>query len=391
MAKITLGITGSIAVQKTPILVKKLLDLGHEIFIVMTKSASVFGYDAELEQLVGADHFYTHEITTEVGESINHIYLAQEVDLLAIIPATYNSINKYALGLADDLLSSIVAAKTVPFLLAPAMNTKMYENSIVQKSLEEHRKAQAIIIPPAYGMLACGVEGIGRLAEIDVIVQEIQHVLEKKTPLQGKHVLISAGPTRVYIDPIRYISNTSSGQMGLSLALAAEKMGATVTLVIGPNKLSIPTTITTRPVETPEEMLFEMEREFPTADYVFMSAAVSDYKPKERLAKKLKKGADVFSLELVRSVDILQTLGQSKTHQCLIGFAAEDENHLENAKDKLVRKNLDFILLNDLAHFDKKENQLTLVGKTGVVTTFDKQEKTTVAEEILATIVGVRS
>lgn len=387
MAKITLGVTGSVAVQKIPQLIRLLQERGHELFVVMTKSAGAFGFNEEIEGLVGSDHFYDYHITDEATDAITHIYLAQEVDLLAIIPATFNSINKYALGIADDLLGSIVAARTVKMVIAPAMNTFMYQKPVLQRSMRALYEEEVGFIYPATGMLACGYEGIGKLAPLDELVYGIEMHLQAGERLKGKKVLISSGTTRVYLDPIRYIANTSSGKMGYELARQAKLMGADVTLVNGPNQMPKIYGITYVDVETPEQMHQAMLNAFADSDYVFMSAAVSDYKPKEISDSKIKKADDDLQLELARSIDILKDLGSKKTTQKLIGFAAEDRNHEVNAQNKLVKKNLDYIVLNDLSHFGSDENAVKIIDKANNIVEVKQAAKAAVAQKIIETVI----
>ncbi|GBU11374.1 phosphopantothenoylcysteine decarboxylase [Erysipelotrichaceae bacterium] len=390
MAKITLGVTGSIAVTKIAHLIKCLQDLNHEIYVIMTKNAMVFDENAAIATLVGSDHFYTYEITMEKNAVITHIALAQEVDLLAIIPATYNSINKFALGIADDLLGSVFAAADVPILIAPAMNTHMYNKPIVRLHLAQLRSAGVHIIEPEYGLLACGVTGIGRLANNDVLIQKILELLPTKKQLLGKKVVISAGPTRVYIDPIRYITNTSTGKMGIALAEAALSAGADVCLVLGPTTQTVSSKIRVIAVETPEQMATALFNEYIACDYLFMAAAVSDYRPLHFSPTKIKKQADIFDLKLTASQDILLELGKRKKGQCLVGFAAEDSDHLKNATRKLISKNLDFILINDLENFKKDTNTLTLLDVNGNSQEFPQLQKMLVAPLILNHIIKKR-
>lgn len=359
--RLTLIVTGSIAVVKIAKLCQLLLTTGqYELKCVVSEHAQQLFDITELSSVIGEENIYTDFFDESTG--VTHIDLAQQTDAVIVVPASYNIVGKMANGIADDLASTVLAAANQPVLFVPAMNTVMYENPIFQANQKTLESFAHQFMTPTTGMLKCGVEGIGRLPEPEAIVAEIHGFLAQR-PLSLKRVLITAGPTRVYLDPIRYISNTSSGTLGYELAREAKRLGAQVTLVLGPSALGDLPGVDTVRVETPEEMFCACEAEFAYSDVVIMSAAVSDYKPKTVATKKIKKAGETLTLDLERSIDILATLGQHKVHQLLVGFAAESENHIENARGKLVRKNADVIIANDVANFNAQLHQATVVTR----------------------------
>ena len=363
--QLTIIITGSIAVVKVADICQRLLQTGeYDLKCVVSEHAQQLFDLSELTTIIGENQLYTDFFDESTG--VTHIDLAQQTDAIIVLPASYNIIGKMANGIADDLASTVLAAASQNVLFIPAMNTVMYENPIFQENQRKLEQLGHQFMPPVSGMLKCGVEGIGRLPEPVAIVTEIARFLAQR-PLSRKRVLITAGPTRVYLDPIRYISNTSSGTMGYELAREAQRLGAQVTLVLGPSALGDLPGVEMIRVETPQEMYEACEKEFAYSDVVIMNAAVSDYKPKTVATKKIKKAGETLILELERSIDILATLGQQKVHQLLVGFAAESENHLENARGKLVRKNADVIIANDVAHFRAELHQATIVTRTKTV------------------------
>lgn len=357
--RLTLVVTGSIAVVKIARLCQLLQATGaYELKCVVSAHAQMLFPLPELAAVIGDENIYTDFFDESTG--VTHIDLAQQTDAVIVVPASYNIVGKMANGIADDLASTVLAAAKQPVLFVPAMNTVMYENPIFQANQKYLASFGHQFMTPATGMLKCGVEGIGRLPEPEAIVAEIDRFLAKR-PLSRKRVLITAGPTRVYIDPIRYLSNTSSGTLGYELAREAQRLGAQVTLVLGPSALGDLPGVNIVRVETPDEMFVACKAEFAYSDVVIMSAAVSDYKPKTVAEKKIKKAGETLTLELERSVDILATLGQHKVHQLLVGFAAESEHHIANAREKLIRKNADVIIANDVANFNAQLHQATIV------------------------------
>lgn len=359
---ITMIITGSVAAIKLPQLIHGLQTAKKlKIQCVVSQAAQTLVALSDIEALVGADNVYTDFFDESTG--VTHIDLAQQTDAIIVVPASYNIIGKMANGIADDLASTVLAATNRPVLFVPAMNTVMYENPLFQANQAKLEALGHQFMTPEVGMLRCGVEGIGRLPQLAIITDRIEQLLARY-PLSRQRVLITAGPTRVYIDPIRYITNTSSGTMGYELAREAQRLGAQVTLVLGPANLPDLAGVKLVRVETPGQMYTACEAEFALSDVVIMSAAVSDYKPKTVSTKKIKKAGDTLTLELERSVDILATLGAKKVHQLLVGFAAESENHLENALGKLKRKNADVIIANDVSNFNAAFHEATLVTAT---------------------------
>ena len=311
----------------------------------------------------------THEpvavgLFDDPADPIHHISLAQEADVFIIAPATANVIAKLAAGIADDLLTTTALTCTCPILVAPAMNVHMYENAITQANIATLRQRGIEIIEPDDGYLACGDTGKGRLADPEMLAEATLATLNRPQDLAGKKILITAGPTREAIDPVRYISNNSSGKSGYALAEAAAKRGAHVTLVSGPVSLTPPPGVTLISVTTAQEMLAACETPFQTADIAIFSAAVADLRPAHTADTKLKKGINddtLHHLTLVKNPDIIATLGATKQDQVVIGYAAETEDVITNAQAKLSKKHADLIIANDVSHgkaFDKDENQV---------------------------------
>ena len=321
-----------------------------------------------------------------------HISLADLADLLVVAPATANIVGKIANGIADDALSTVAISVHCPILLAPAMNSHMYQNIFVEKNLQKLRENNIGLIEPASGLLACGHEGVGRLEEVGVILERIANVLVIKRDLVGKKVIVTAGPTREYIDPIRFITNRSSGRMGYAIAETAKARGANVILISGKTHLSPPVDVEFLQVETTTEMRKAILDNFDSADVVIMSAAVSDYRPSEYSSVKIKKVEQKMTISLNRNVDILSDLGDRKgPDQILVGFAAETTDILQNAQQKLVGKNLDLIIANDVsaegAGFDVDTNIVSVLDSGGQCDQFPLMSKHDVADQILNRIV----
>ncbi len=315
---------------------------------------------------------------------------------MLIAPATANIIGKVANGIADDMLSTtIMAASKAKVIFAPAMNTNMYQNKIVQNNIEKLKNFDYDFIEPASGRLACGDVGIGKLADVNTIVEKVLSELnDKKKDLEGKKVLISAGPTIAPIDPVRYITNRSTGKMGYSIAKEAKDRGAEVVLVSGPTNLNPPKDVKIINIKTNEEMKNEIFKYFDWADIVIKSAAVADYKPKEYSTEKIKKGEGDLNLSLTRDNDILKSLGEIKTHQVLVGFAAESNDVLKNADKKLKNKNLDFIVANDITAsdtgFGSDDNKVVILSKNNEKLELEKMSKIEVASNIFDMILKKR-
>ncbi|KRG13523.1 bifunctional phosphopantothenoylcysteine decarboxylase/phosphopantothenate--cysteine ligase CoaBC [Lederbergia galactosidilytica] len=362
---ILLGVTGGIACYKAAALTSKLVQSGYSVKVMMTRSATKFVSPLTFQAL-SRNEVYTDTFIENNPEVIAHIDLADWADLALIAPATANMIAKLAHGLADDMVSTTLLATTAPVWIAPAMNVHMYDHPAVKKNIHILNEFGHRFIEPGEGYLACGYVGKGRLEEPEKIVEHIhRHFSEQAQSLKGKKVLITAGPTKESIDPVRYFTNHSSGKMGYALAEEAEKMGAEVVLISGPSNLPVPTGVKFISIETAEEMYEQVLKYFPSADIVIKSAAVADYRPKQTFQQKIKKKDGNFIIEFERTNDILMELGKRKEHQYLVGFAAETEKLEEHALGKLERKNADMIIANDImtkgAGFSADTNIVTIV------------------------------
>ncbi len=383
--KVVLGITGGIAAYKAADLASWLTKNGADVHTAMTKNACEFITPLTLQSLtnrpVALDIFATGPYWQVV-----HIALVENADLMVIVPATANFIAKAANGIADDLLSSSLLAAVCPVVFVPAMNVNMYENPATQANIEILRNRGFAIIEPAVGRLACGTEGKGRLPEISVIQKAITEILLPKQDLLAKKVLITAGPTKEPIDPVRYITNRSSGKMGYAIAEAAKKRGAEVILVSGAVNLAPPRGVNFIPVETALEMRTKVFEQYNNVDVVIKAAAVADYAVACTAKEKIKKTDKRLVLELVKNPDILLELGELKQKQILVGFAAETNNLLEHALVKIKAKNLDMIVANDVsaegAGFDCATNIVTMINKDGSMLELPKLSKAEVADAI---------
>lgn len=383
---IVIGITGGIAVYKVVDVVSRLKKLNANIFIIMTKNATEFVTPLTFRSLslnvIVTDMF--HEPTTF---DVEHISLAQKADLFLIAPATANIIGKISNGIADDMLSTVVMATKAPVWIAPAMNTGMYINPIVQRNIKDLSELGYNFIEPDSGRLACGDLGIGKLATPERIVEEITNALLIKKDLVGKKVLVTAGPTRELIDPVRYITNFSSGKMGYEIAKEARDRGADVTLVSGPVNLEKPTGINVISIVTAKEMYEEVINYFDESDIIIKAAAVADYTPSDYSKEKIKKSDKDLFISLKRTKDIAKEIGSIKNNKIIVGFAAESENVIENAKKKIVKKNFDFIVCNDISKsdigFGSDSNIISIIDKDGIVNTYEKMLKSEVAKIII--------
>ncbi len=391
---VVIGVTGGIAVYKALDVISALRKKDIEVHVIMTESASKFVNPLTF-QSISQNMVVTDMFAEPKAWEIQHISLAQKADLMLIAPATANVIGKISNGIADDMLSTTVMATKAKVLIAPAMNTNMYQNPIVQNNISKLKDFGYKFIEPASGRLACGDIGIGKLADVNTIVERVIEELEdKEQDLLGKKVLVSAGPTIAPIDPVRYITNRSTGKMGYAIAKEARDRGAEVILVSGPTNLEPPKNVKIINIKTNEEMKKEILQNFKWADIVIKSAAVADYKPKEYSKEKIKKGEGDLNICLTRDNDILKFLGEIKTHQVLVGFAAESDNVLENAERKLKNKNLDFIVANDITSsdtgFGSEDNKVVILSKNNEKLELEKMSKKEVASNIFDMILEKR-
>jgi phosphopantothenoylcysteine decarboxylase / phosphopantothenate---cysteine ligase len=389
-----IGITGGIASYKIADLVSKLKKEDFDVIVMMTEGATKFITPLTIKTLSG------REVVTDLWSDsrewkVQHIGVAEELDLLVIAPATANFIAKMAHGLADDLLSTVVLANTAPVLVVPSMNTNMYDNLAVQNNLRIIREYGAVVLEPASGQLACGVTGKGRLPEVDEIYQQIIRILKPKNDLVNKKVMVNAGSTCEDIDPVRFITNRSTGKMGYEIARAAAMRGAEVILVSGPSQLQVPEDVEFIMVRSAEEMCQVMLQRQPECDIIIGAAAVGDFRSAtvaEQKIKKSAKNARQLTLKLVQNPDILKELGKRKQDKVImVGFAAETEQVLENARKKMTAKNLDLIVANDVtmegAGFAADTNIVSIIDKQGRVVTLPKMSKDEVAQAIMDCVV----
>lgn len=393
---ILLGITGGIAAYKTTFLVRLFIKAGAKVKIILTDSASSFVSPLTLATLsknpVVSDFVQAEAHTTDWN---NHVELGLWADLMVIAPATANTMSKMASGGCDNLLLAAYLSAKCPVYVAPAMDLDMYKHPTTKDSIETLTSFGTIIIPANNGELASGLHGEGRMAEPEEIVTFIKNHLSSGLPLSGKKVLITAGPTYEAIDPVRFIGNHSSGLMGFELAKTAASLGAEVYLVTGPTSLSVQhDNIHVVRVVSANEMYHSAQMYFESSDIVICAAAVADYKPKEVAHQKIKKSEESFTLELVKNTDILMSLGQQKTKQFLVGFALETENEVEHAKGKLIRKNLDAIVLNSMqdkgAGFGGTTNKISFIDTNSNITAFELKTKAEVAKDIFNEIIKRR-
>jgi len=380
---IVLGITGGIAAYKAAEIASQLTQAGATVNVIMTKEAIQFISPITFRAITGSP------VVTEMFDlasefSIEHVSLAKAADIVVIAPATANIIAKLAAGIADDMLCCTVLATKAPVVIAPAMETNMYNNPVTQDNLAKLKARNFVIIGPATGWLASGREGLGRLADIDDIIGSIRQILGKSSDLAGKHILVTAGGTQEPIDPVRYISNRSSGKMGYALAEAARDRGAKVSLITAPVSLTEPVGVDMIKVSTAREMYQAVENVAPQADALVMAAAVADYCPTRMAKDKIKKGEARLTLELECTPDIL---GSVKGNFIKVGFAAESSNLVENAKQKLQQKGLDLIVANDItasdSGFGADTNRVTIIDRVGRVDSLPVLPKREVADKIL--------
>lgn len=390
---VVLGVTGGIACYKAVDLVRLLVQDGFAVQVIMSRGAMEFVTPLTFQTLSGRPvASETFDLTQE--SQIGHIHLADAADVFVIAPATANVIGKIAGGIADDLLTTVLMATRAPVLIAPAMNVHMYENAILQENIRKLRRVGYHVLEPAEGFLACGYEGKGRLPAPELIREEIRRLLKKKD-LMGERLLITAGPSREPIDPVRYISNRSSGKMGYALARAAIRRGAEVVLISGPTMLEAPAGARLIPITTAAQMYEAVLAEFPGCTTVIMAAAVADYHPAEVSSRKLKRGKEGLELRLEPNPDILKHLGEKRDGKMLVGFAAETEDLVANARKKLREKNLHMIVANNVAEegsgFDVDTNIATIVDCHGSARALPLMAKDDLADQILDHLLELKS
>ncbi|PYE45611.1 bifunctional phosphopantothenoylcysteine decarboxylase/phosphopantothenate--cysteine ligase CoaBC [Paenibacillus barcinonensis] len=407
--RIVLGVTGGIAAYKAATLCSKLVQKGADVHVIMTSSATQFITELTLQTLT-RNPVYTDTFDEREPAVVSHIHLADLADLVLVAPATANVIAKMAHGMADDMLTTTLLATTAPVMVAPAMNVHMYDHPAVKQNMNVLVERGTLMIEPGEGLLACGYVGKGRLEEPETIVDVVERFFTQRNAasmqragqgwtnvqtqtqgqellLKGKKVVVTAGGTVERIDPVRYITNDSSGKMGFAIAAAARDLGAEVKLVMGNTQAQPPEQVEVIPVQSAQEMYEAVSSEWNDADIVIKAAAVADYRPKEVYTEKIKKKGDTLSLELVKNIDILETLGKRKTHQYLIGFAAETQSLEMHAREKLERKNCDLIVANDVtrsgAGFGTDTNAVHIYDRDGLVEELELMSKQDVAHRLL--------
>ncbi|AWP28640.1 bifunctional phosphopantothenoylcysteine decarboxylase/phosphopantothenate--cysteine ligase CoaBC [Paenibacillus sp. Cedars] len=399
---IVLGVTGGIAAYKAATLCSRLVQRGADVHVIMTESAKQFIPELTLQTLT-KNPVYSDTFDERDPSVVSHIHLADLADLVLIAPATANVIGKMAHGLADDMLTTTLLATTAPVMISPAMNVHMYTHPAVMANMETLVSRGVAMIEPGEGLLACGYVGKGRMEEPDTIVDVVERFFndqasqleevsvstgsESLGPLQGKKVVVTAGGTVERIDPVRYITNDSSGKMGFAIAKAAQMLGADVHLIAAHTDEAPPEGISTEKVESAQEMYEAVLRVFENSDIVVKAAAVADYRPAEIAASKIKKRGETMTLELVKTTDILESLGRRKTSQFLIGFAAETDSVEQFAQEKLKRKNCDLIVANDVtqegAGFGTDTNSVHIFDAEGLVLQLPVMSKEEVALRLL--------
>jgi len=402
--KIALGVTGGVAAYKAAELVRRLQQEKLDVQVVMTRSAREFITPLTFAALTGkkviTEMFGPEgaESSANVESAIEHIAVAQRIDLLLVAPATADILAHFAQGIAHDFLTTLYLATKAPVVVAPAMNVNMWEHTATQENLQELRARGVHVVDPDEGYLACGMTGSGRLAATETIVEKVRLVLGLRRDLEGQTVLVSAGATREDIDPVRFITNRSSGKMGYALADAASRRGAHVILVSGPTELAVPEGVDWVPVRSTENMRDAVRERAAEANVVIMAAAVADYRPVAAQSQKIKRGEGRITLDLEPNPDILAELGRDRA-QCpgriLVGFAAETSALAENARSKLARKGADMIVANDVtqegAGFDTDTNIVTIFTRDGRETALPKLAKFEVADRILDRVLELQS
>lgn len=387
--EIVLGVTGSIAAYKAVEILRELTGRGASVTVVMTESAQRFVSPLTFETL-SRRPILTDLFALDYDKQIGHVATGGRADLYLIAPATANTIAKLAHGIADDFLTNLYLSCTCPVLLAPAMDREMYAHPTVQENLTRLKARGVHVLETEYGELASGLIGRGRLADLLTICGEVEGLLTHQEDLQGETVLVTAGPTQEPLDPVRFLSNRSSGRMGFAIAQAARDRGAHVLLVSGPTSLPTPPGVTRTDVTTAEEMLHAVLGQLDATTILIMAAAVADYRPSTHAPKKMKK-QESLTIELLRNPDILAEAGRQKESRILVGFAAETEDLVSNAREKLQKKHLDLIVANDIrVGFGGETTRVTILDRQGQVEELPELSKREVAHQILDRVVAVR-
>ncbi|HEV2522200.1 MAG TPA: bifunctional phosphopantothenoylcysteine decarboxylase/phosphopantothenate--cysteine ligase CoaBC [Candidatus Acidoferrales bacterium] len=396
--RVALGVSGGVAAYKAAELVRKLQQDGLDVQVVMTKSAQEFVTPLTFAALTGqrviTEMFGTESAGANVESAIEHIAVAQRIDLLVVAPATANVIAKMARGVADDFLTTLYLATTAPVVVAPAMNVNMWEHAATQENIKTLRARGAFVVPPEEGYLACGMTGAGRLAGVEAIANAVRARLGIEHDLQEETIIVTAGPTCEDLDPVRFLTNRSSGKMGYALAQAAARRGADVILISGPTRLDPPQGVQFISVRSTEQMHRAVLEHFPLATALIMAAAVADYRPVVPQTKKMKRVNGRLTLEFESTLDILADVALGKGDRVLIGFAAETENVAAHARAKLESKQADLIVANDVtaegAGFDHDTNVITLYFRDGGEKAFPRMPKIDAAQRILDALLALR-
>jgi phosphopantothenoylcysteine decarboxylase / phosphopantothenate---cysteine ligase len=397
--RITLGVTGGVAAYKAAELVRRLQQDGFTVQVVMTRSAREFitplTFAALTGQKVITDLFAESGGEPNLESAIEHIAVAQRTDLLLVAPATADILAKFARGIADDFLTTLYLASTAPVVVAPAMNVNMWNHAATQENVEMLRARGVKIVDPDEGYLACGMTGAGRLAGQEAIVAAVHEALHAVRDLAGEKVLVTAGPTRENVDPVRYLTNRSSGKMGYAVAEAAARRGAHVILVSGPTSLEAPAGVERIGVQSAEEMHHAVLEKVADCSIAIFAAAVADYRPAEPTAQKIKRNSESTTIALEPTPDILASVARDKGQRFIVGFAAETDHVAENARKKLAAKNVDLMVANDVtaegAGFDHDTNVVTLLARDGRDLALPRMGKSEVAQRILDEVVRLRS
>ncbi len=400
--RVALGVSGGIAAYKAAEIVRLLQERGIRVQVIMTRAAQEFvrpltfaalsGEKVITDMFAGGEGNSNGNVEPNIDSAVEHIAVAQSIDALLVAPATADVLAKFAQGMATDFLTTLYLATTAPVVVAPAMNVNMWNHPATQANLEILKKRGVRMVEPGEGYLACGMTGPGRLAENDVIIAALMEALGASQDLVRETILVTAGPTREKVDPVRYLTNRSSGRMGYALAEAASRRGARVLLVSGPTALTPPGAAEVTQIESAEQMRQAVLKLLPEATIVIKTAAVSDYRPKSTASQKIKRTGPM-SLELEPTVDILAEIVRHKDSQIVVGFAAETQNALENARKKLASKSLDAIVVNDVSRegigFDSDRNAVTIITHDSVVDV-PETTKWEVAQRVLDEVVRLR-